>query len=299
MAAAPGGATEAAFMASFEAATYATYHEAAGKSEEEVASFGKGAIMLPSLRSGAALLGALAWLLAVIARPYVVVGGAMLWCVQRLAGAPWPPPPEAHALKRWWWWGWLVLAAWQAFASRARRSPRTDARLGAAPHGCVTEPGWYFDASNTAMVKLVGALRTRGDYASVGTPWLLSGDIRTLLPFVLFSAPTHTYHRRWLRVPLSYGPNGPWDSELLRPCAAAAAATDGKAAAGEEFEAVAVDVLLAPPPSPDSGGGAKKAFAYDPGRPLVLLLAGLTGGSDEGYLNDMVHDAVFNRYAPS
>lgn len=38
------------------------------------------------------------------------------------------------------------------------------------------------------------------------TPFLFSGDMMTLLPFLLFKPPDATYIRRWVRVPLASGP---------------------------------------------------------------------------------------------
>ena len=43
-------------------------------------------------------------------------------------------------------------------------------------------------------------------HSQVATPWVLSGDLCTLLPFVLFGPPRNPFRRHWLRVPLADGP---------------------------------------------------------------------------------------------
>lgn len=99
------------------------------------------------------------------------------------------------------------------------------------------------------------------------TPWLLSGDLRTLLPFLTVQPPTVTYHRRWVRVPLS-DYNGICKEESK-----------------DTYEAVALDWMA--PLSTENNDSEK---SQEPIK-AVFLLAGLTGGSQEGYVKDFVHHA--------
>lgn len=94
------------------------------------------------------------------------------------------------------------------------------------------------------------------------TPWLLSGDFRTLLPFLSVHPPTVQYQRRWIRVPLA---------DHNRVC---------KEESDDAMEAVALDWM--PPLTSPSTEEPLKA---------VFLLAGLTGGSQEGYVKDFVYRA--------
>lgn len=51
---------------------------------------------------------------------------------------------------------------------------------------------------------------------------------------------------------------------------------------------MAIDIVT--PTSSSEGGGGNKGF--DPTQPFLLLLAGLTGGSNERYLSDMTNEAL-------
>ena len=251
--------TSAAFFAALDKASFPSYHEAVGKPEKNVKrtqGFCPG--------SSRALWGqvyAIALLLVIMARPYVVVLTPLWWAIRQGSGG-WPTGGEVAA--------WLFFAAWHGAASYVpKRSPRTDGRQGAAPHGVVSPAGWYFDASNSRLAAAFTKLRAAGDYDARRTSWVLGGgDLHTLLPFVTHGAARHSFRRRWLRVPLSDGPNPRLELQAV--------------GGNSDCEAVAVDVLV-----PRSG--------VDPTKPFLLLLAGLTGGSDEGYLGDMLQDAVHSR----
>lgn len=102
--------------------------------------------------------------------------------------------------------------------------------------------------------------------ASLGEPglcrtwWTLGGDLRTLLPF-LTNQPKKVVYQRWFcRVPISDGPRN------FRQ-------NDAKA-----FEAVAIDCTTA-------------TAATNASSCALLILAGLTGGSHEGYVLDLVNEA--------
>jgi|AntAceMinimDraft_5_1070358.scaffolds.fasta_scaffold62823_1 predicted alpha/beta-fold hydrolase len=71
--------------------------------------------------------------------------------------------------------------------------------------------------------------------------------------------------RRWLKVPLDDGPRS--------------TSSEG----GQQvFEAVALDLALPP-------------TGHDPLRPVLLLLSGLTGSSDEHYIQDILREATQKR----
>lgn len=103
------------------------------------------------------------------------------------------------------------------------------------------------------------------------TPWLLSGDIRTLVPFLTVQPPTVTYERRWIRVALS-DHNGICTDE-----------------SPDATEAVALDWM--PPLSETDDSTTSTATATTAPAKAVFLLAGLTGGSQEGYVKDFVYHA--------
>lgn len=106
----------------------------------------------------------------------------------------------------------------------------------------------------------------------MATPWLLSGDSRTLLPFLAFKPRDVAYVRRWVRVPLS---DGPRDNLKV------------KCPEGGEYEAVALDFSPSSSSSTSTSSGSKQA---------LLILAGLTGGSSEGYVLDLVNSANMNGF---
>jgi len=100
------------------------------------------------------------------------------------------------------------------------------------------------------------------------TPWLFSGDIRTLLPFLLFKPPDAKYIRRWVRVPLCSGPREKISND------------DGIS----PYEAIALDYA-----EPITMIESKNKI-------YLLIIAGLTGGSREGYVQDLVHAATTMGY---
>lgn len=102
------------------------------------------------------------------------------------------------------------------------------------------------------------------------TPYLWSGDLLTLLPFVQFKGSKGKrvhYQRWWLRVPSAPAPDG-CDGPFQRP-----GQTDD--------EAVALDISF-----PDAG--------HDPSKTTLLILHGLNGGSTEPYVLDLVRRANFD-----
>lgn len=137
--------------------------------------------------------------------------------------------------------------------------------------GASTEPGLYYNHKSRHMSDLVRKCSILSSNEAINgcishkdlnsCHFLFSGDMRTLFPFLFFTPPHVEYIRRWVRVPLSDGPLDNLGRENIN--------------GGEAFEAVALDCSYA------SGNGN---VAY-------LVLAGLTGGSDEGYIRDFVVSA--------
>lgn len=96
------------------------------------------------------------------------------------------------------------------------------------------------------------------------TPWLFSGDLRTLVPFLFFRPPDAIYMRRWVRVPLCHGPREKISND------------DGIS----PYEAVALDYA------------EPLTITESKNKIYLLIIAGLTGGSREGYVQDLVHAAT-------
>lgn len=142
-------------------------------------------------------------------------------------------------------------------------------------------PGVYAspDVATQRLLKLCPSLRhdgvifgdlfdSRKNTVIRATPWLLSGDFRTLLPFLSVHPPTVQYERRWIRVPIA---------DQNHVCTEES---------DEATEAVALDWM---PPLTSSSSSSSSA-EQQPVK-AVFLLAGLTGGSQEGYVKDFVYHA--------
>jgi predicted alpha/beta-fold hydrolase len=99
-------------------------------------------------------------------------------------------------------------------------------------------------------------------------PWFMCGDMRTLFPFLAFAPKPLEFKRRWVRVPLA---DGSLDNVK----------TTKKEQEGE-YEAVALDCAFA---SREGSDTKHNKYAY-------FVLAGLTGGSSEGYILDFVQSAL-------
>lgn len=168
-------------------------------------------------------------------------------------------------------------------------SPR-DGQKGTPIYGASTKPGLYYTRASDRMSRIVerckfltsptaveGGLNNSNDIDSkkavkrLATPWLISGDIRTLVPFITFMPNEVIYERRWVRVPVAKGPCDATFVELESD------APDNK------YEAVALDCAF-----PDHPVIQKNKKG---GNVALLLLSGLTGGSTEGYVVDMVNHA--------
>jgi len=102
------------------------------------------------------------------------------------------------------------------------------------------------------------------------TPWLFNGDLRTIFPFATYPQEHHHYIRRWVQV--------------------------------DDEEAVAIDISFPKrdePVGPTSPCGTLcgswldlSSRYHDPSKPLILLLHGLNGGSNEKYIADMTGKAL-------
>ena len=115
------------------------------------------------------------------------------------------------------------------------------------------EPGLYHSRSNPHIAAIVSrwpvASRTY-DVVSGATPYLVTGDQRTGIPFLIHAVPEQEYVRVWVR--------NPSDGEYL-----------------------ALDVAF-----PFAEGG--EVFRHNATAPVYLVLHGLNGGSHEEYVKDLV-----------
>lgn len=141
----------------------------------------------------------------------------------------------------------------------------TDGRLGGlgggGRRGKVAKDGFFCKDSprnnriRNALVKFVGYRPT---------PYFCSGDLLTLMPFLLFKGSKGgkvPYRRYWVKVPVAPAPDGD-GGPAKRP-------------EGEDTdEAVALDIAFPP-------GG------YRSDKPTFLILHGLNGGSTEPYVLDL------------
>jgi predicted alpha/beta-fold hydrolase len=115
-----------------------------------------------------------------------------------------------------------------------------------------------FDTSNNNINKENNNNTLKSNYYS--TFWMFNGDARTLFPFVLFAPNNVDYIRRWVKVPLSNIPTDDFET------------AEKKSLKNNKFESVALDFLPAKNTEKNS----------DETKIVLLLLAGLTGGSKEG-----------------
>ena len=134
-----------------------------------------------------------------------------------------------------------------------------------ATHSTRTETCEFAHADTPRNRLLVARLRKSLAAQPPPTNWCAhSGDLGTLVPFATFGegAPVN-WRRRWLRVARAPAPDG----------------VDGHKRRGgkEDDEAVALDVALPDQPRDDA--------------PVILVLHGLNGGSDEPYVRDLAQAA--------
>ena len=114
--------------------------------------------------------------------------------------------------------------------------------------------GIYYDTTNPYMERVIQDNPTWPaesrvyDYQHGATPWMVTGDSRTGLPYLFNNVPTPTYHRVWL----------PTLEE------------------DDDSEYLALDISF-----PTNGNG------HDPTKPLYLIFHGLNGGSNDGYVQDI------------
>jgi len=162
------------------------------------------------------------------------------------------------------------------------QSPIREGEQGENPFGAYLRPGLYHSTKSATINNIINdcPLLTSPEARRAAlpifdekgrqtdtlepTPWIFTGDMRTIFPFLAFSPPKAAYIRRWVRVPLADGPL----CDMVH--------TD----AISKYEAVALDWL----PPKDTAPNKEKSKEM-----AVLLLAGLTGGSEEGYILDLVN----------
>ena len=115
---------------------------------------------------------------------------------------------------------------------------------------------------------------------TAGTPWVIGGDVETLLPYLAFHLPTPTFIRRWLSVDADEPPRRKVRHESVHILNGAADFDDRKNGnigdrkipCGDKVdchsEAIALDLAL-----PEAG--------LDSSKPFYVMLHGLNGGSAE------------------
>lgn len=168
-------------------------------------------------------------------------------------------------------------------------SPIRTGKRGINPFGAHNRSGLYFSDKSPEMRDVLkgcptllskevarGALPLWNEDGSLKdtlepTPWIFTGDFRTLLPFIAFTPDKANYIRRWVRVPLCDGPL----CDLRHD--------DG----ASKYEAVALDWLPPKKILASSPSSSARSHTSQP-NVAVLILAGLTGGSEEGYILDAV-----------
>ncbi len=136
----------------------------------------------------------------------------------------------------------------------------------------VTE-GLYYSSSSPTTSRIVQRCpRINGERPYVCTPWLVNGDLRTMLPFMLFTFENVQYNRRFVKLD---------DGEAVAvdiafpPSKATIAKHAAAVAAGEEDA------------EGEAEGKASEGI-FDVSKPIIVVLHGLNGGSSEPYVLDLV-----------
>ena len=174
-----------------------------------------------------------------------------------------------------------------------KKSPILIKKYGENPFGAVNRKGLYFCERNSCMMEIlkkcptltspevqIGALPLYSHHTGKRTgileptPWMFTGDMRTIFPFLSFDPPRINYVRRYVRVPLNDGPLCDLKEE------------DDVS----KYEGVALDWALPAGDIGDNYTASSSSSKHDNTEaPIaIVILAGLTGGSDEGYVRDFV-----------
>lgn len=133
----------------------------------------------------------------------------------------------------------------------------------------IAKEGFFGNFKNSLNERVRNRLKRFVRY--VPTPYLFSGDLLTMGPFLMFKGSVGgrvNYHRYWVRVPAAPAPDG--DSGPTKK--APPPGTD------EAVEAVALDIVF-----------PKEGHRND--KPTFLVLHGLNGGSTEPYVLDLARRA--------
>ena len=114
----------------------------------------------------------------------------------------------------------------------------------------------------------------------VPTPYLFSGDLLTLAPFLMFKGSKGgrvPYKRYWVKVPAAPAPDG--DDGPSKKIASSSDSNNDDNNNDNKNEAVALDIVF-----PKEG--------HQPDKPTFLILHGLNGGSTEPYVLDLARRAT-------
>eukprot|EP00984_Skeletonema_dohrnii_P019263 scaffold9179_cov124-Skeletonema_dohrnii-CCMP3373.AAC.1 len=140
-------------------------------------------------------------------------------------------------------------------------NPHSNAILHQMPHPGIDlptiEPGLYYSKSNPLVSSIASNLKESAytyDVQHGATPYLVSGDQRTGIPFIVNSVEDQQYMRVYV--------TNPSDSEHL-----------------------ALDIAF---PFDGFNYGGKRKLIHDSANPVYLVLHGLNGGSHEEYVKDLV-----------
>jgi len=135
--------------------------------------------------------------------------------------------------------------------------------------------GFFCNAKNDTSTRIKNRLGRFVLY--IPTPYLISGDLLTMWPFLMFKGSKGgrvAYQRYWVKVPAAPAPDGEDGPSKKAP-------KDNSSSSNidVDVEAVALDLVF-----PKEG--------YQPEKPTFLILHGLNGGSTEPYVLDLARRAT-------
>jgi predicted alpha/beta-fold hydrolase len=138
--------------------------------------------------------------------------------------------------------------------------------------------GFFCNARNDTNTRIKNRLGRFVHY--VPTPYLFSGDLLTMWPFLVFKGSRGgrvAYKRYWVKVPAAPAPDG--EHGPSKKAKAPSSSSKDNSNDDVDVEAVALDIVF-----PKEGHQADK--------PTFLILHGLNGGSTEPYVLDLARRAT-------
>jgi hypothetical protein len=125
--------------------------------------------------------------------------------------------------------------------------------------------GIYYDSSNDFLSRVIQGWPedTRTYSTALGaTRWMMTGDARTGLPYLMNTVPNPHWHRVWIPVSTTE--------------------EEGEDDQGKEY--LALDISF---PTTTTAPDSHDRYDYDSSKPLYLVFHGLNGGSNDGYVKDL------------